>query len=86
MYERLQNAEMVVWDDIAAVQMSKYDYNILYALIDYRVLSEKANIFTTNAVTEEELSKETGERLAQRIWRTSTVIELKGKSMRGTIL
>lgn len=86
LYDRLQTAELVVWDDIAAVQMSKYDYNILYALIDYRILSEKANIFTTNAVTEGELGKDTGERLAQRIWRSSTVVELKGKSLRGTII
>ena len=86
LYERLQTAEMVVWDDLAAVNMSKYDYNILYALIDYRILSEKANIFTTNAISEEALGKETGERLAQRIWRTSTIIELKGEGKRGRIL
>lgn len=86
LYERLQTAELVVWDDIAAVTMSKYDYNILYALLDYRILSELPNIFTTNAVSEEELAKETGERLAQRIWATSTIIELKGKGLRGTIV
>ena len=83
LYNRLQTTELVVWDDLAAVHVSQYDYNVLYALIDYRIFSELPNIFTTNATSMEELGKEIGERLAERIWKTSIVVELKGTGVRG---
>ena len=64
--------------------MSNYDYNILYAIIETRVLAHYPSIFTTNCVSEAEMSKVLGPRLADRIWNTSTVIELKGKGFRGS--
>lgn len=83
LYERAKKSELVIFDDVAAVPMSKYDYNILYAMIDTRMFAELPCIFTTNATSEVELAKELGPRIAARIWKPSTVIELKGKSYRG---
>ena len=83
-YQRAKNCELVIFDDIAAVNMSNYDYNILYALIETRVLAHYPSIFTTNCTSEEEMKKTLGPRLADRIWNTSTVIELKGKGFRGS--
>lgn len=83
-YQRAKTCELVVFDDIAAVNMSNYDYNIIYALAETRVLAHYPSIFTTNCTSEEEMKKTLGPRLADRIWNTSTVIELKGKGFRGS--
>ncbi len=83
LYERVKKSELVIFDDVAAVPMSKYDYNILYALADTRIFAGLPCIFTTNAVSEDELAKELGPRIAARIWRPSTIIEIKGKGYRG---
>lgn len=82
-YERMKTAELVVFDDIAAVPMSKYDYNVIYALVERRLFSGLPTIYTTNATSEAELTKELGPRLAERIWKTSKVIELEGEGRRG---
>lgn len=82
-YERMKTAELVVFDDIAAVPMSKYDYNVIYALAERRLFAGLPTIYTSNATSEEELSKELGPRLAERIWKTSKIIELKGEGHRG---
>lgn len=82
-YNRICRADLVVFDDIAAVNMSQYDYTILYALVERRIFAGQSCIFTSNATTKEALSKELGPRLADRIWETSIKIELKGDSYRG---
>lgn len=82
-YQRAKTAELVVFDDVGAVNMSKYDYNVLYAIIEMRVLNHLPSIFTTNCVSEDELKEALGPRLADRIWNTSKIIELKGRGFRG---
>lgn len=83
LYKKLKTTELAVFDDISAVPMSNYDYNILYALIESRVWSGLPSIYTTNITSLEELEKEVGPRLAERIWKTSVIIELKGEGYRG---
>lgn len=83
LYKKLKTTELAVFDDISAVPMSNYDYNILYALVESRVWSGLPSIFTTNATSQSELEKELGSRLAERIWKTSLIIELKGRGYRG---
>lgn len=82
-YKKLKTAELAVFDDISAVPMSNYDYNILYALVESRVWAGLPSIFTTNITSLKELEKEVGPRLAERIWKTSVIIELKGEGYRG---
>lgn len=83
LYSKLSTTELAVFDDISAVPMSNYDYNILYALVEKRLFAGLSTIYTTNATSKEELEKEIGPRLAERIWKTSKIIELKGRGYRG---
>lgn len=77
----LENADLVVWDDIAASKLSDYDINQLLIYLDKRIIENKSNIFTGNLTSRDKLTKVLGSRLASRIW-SSTVIELKGKDRR----
>ena len=76
-------ADLVVWDDIASTNMSKYDYSQLLACIDMRILEGKSNIFTGNFDTKEELEECMGQKLASRIYGANTdIITFKGGDMR----
>jgi hypothetical protein len=81
-YKRLEKTELAVFDDIAAVKMSSYDYNILYALIETRVFSHLPSIFTSNITSESEMRTILGPSLAVRVWNNSVAIELKGHGYR----
>lgn len=83
LYNKLSTTELAVFDDVSAVPMSNYDYNILYALVEKRLFAGLPCIFTTNATSQKELESTVGPRLAERIWKTSLVIELKGRGYRG---
>lgn len=80
--DNLECVDLIVWDDIAVSGISQYDYTQLFNLINNRMLSEKSNIFTSNIVSLDDLSKCLGSRLASRIYNTSTIIELKGGDLR----
>lgn len=80
--ERLKNIDLVVWDDIAVTEISRYDYLQLYNIINYRVFAEKTNIFTSNLISKKQLTDMLGDRLTSRIWNVSEVIEFKGKDVR----
>ena len=80
--EKLRTVDLVIWDDIAISGMSNYDFNQLYCILDYRLLAEKSNIFTSNQPKLDALVNIMGSRLASRIYHASEVIELKGKDMR----
>ena len=80
--QHLMDVDLVVWDDIAISGMSNYDYTQLFTYIDSRILSEKANIFTSNCSTRAELEKILGNKLSSRIWDTSTIVMLQGKDRR----
>lgn len=80
--EAADKAEFVVWDDIGAAEYTKYDYTTLLVSIDRRVFANKFNIFTTNLTTKQAMVKKLGERLADRIWDTSEIVEFKGKGVR----
>mgnify|MGYP007101919747 CR=1 FL=1 len=84
LYQRLEKTELAVFDDIAAVKMSSYDYNILYALVETRVFAHLPSIYTTNITDKDEMEKILGPRLADRIWENSLIIELKGQNYRGS--
>ena len=77
-YEALKECDLVVWDDIAVSNLTAYDYTQLIALIDYRMLAGKSNIYTSNIPDFEDLKEELGNRLASRIYNASEVIEFDG--------
>lgn len=80
--KNLMNVDLVVWDEIASTSISNYDYGNLLMFLDYRIFSNKSNIFTSNATSREELEKSVGVKLTSRIWNCSEIIEFKGKDRR----
>lgn len=81
--ENLQSTDLLILDDIAVTGLSQFDYLQLFTLVDNRILAEKSIIFTSNNVTLDDLEKSVGARLASRVWRNSTIIELRGDDRRG---
>lgn len=78
----LETVDVVVWDDIASTKLSDYDIQQLLIIIDARVSEGLSNIYTGNITSHEALTKAVGDRLASRIWHTSTLVEFKGKDRR----
>lgn len=78
----LENADIVVWDDIAGAKLSDYDIQQLLSLIDTRIIEGKTNIYTGNLISYESLQKTLGSRLASRIWNCSVNVKFKGKDRR----
>lgn len=77
----IENADLVVWDDVAATKTSDYDMSQLLSLVDTRMCRGLSNIFTGNIDSKEGLKQAVGDRLASRIW-ASEIIILKGKDRR----
>lgn len=80
--DNLSNADVIIWDDIASTKLSDYDIQQLLIIIDARVSEGLSNIYTGNLTSHEALTKAVGDRLASRIWHTSTLVEFKGKDRR----
>ena len=79
--ESLNSADLIVWDEIGT-NISDYDYSQLLMYVDSRLLNGKSNIFTSNIVTYESLSRAIGNRLASRIDGSDEKIILKGGDRR----
>lgn len=82
MAQQADRADITIFDDIGAADYSKYDYSTLFVTIDRRLFAHKFCIFTTNFTSQEDLGEAVGKRLADRIWRTSEIIEFKGDGIR----
>lgn len=82
LFERVQNADLVVWDDISTNKLSEYEHKLLFPLIDQRTRAGKSNIYTSN-LNGDGLVKVVGQRLTSRVWNGSQVVELKGTDRRG---
>jgi len=78
----LSTVDLVVWDDIASTKLSDYDIQQLLVVVDQRIADGLANIYTGNITSRDKLEIALGDRLASRIWNTSTLIEFKGKDRR----
>jgi DNA replication protein DnaC len=79
--KHVKEADLVVWDDIAAKVGSEFELNHLLSLINYRIDCGKSNIFTSN-LGPREMPGALGERLASRICNKSLRIELHGSDKR----
>lgn len=80
--QSILDCDLIVWDEIGYSELSNYDYSNLLMFLENRILSGKANIFTSNCNTKKKLDGVVGAKLASRIWETSEVIEFKGKDRR----
>lgn len=81
--EHIKNSmkrELLILDDIGAVQNTSYDISTLSSLIDYRYSNGLATIFTSN-ISPEMLATNIGSRLADRVL-SDVCLELVGASRR----
>lgn len=79
------DADLVIWDDIGTKAATSFEHENLLSIIDTRILSGKANIFTSN-ISCEALKELVGDRLYSRIINTSDIIAFYGKDKRGGII
>lgn len=79
--ENILQADLVIWDDIAAKVGSEFELNHLLSLIDNRIAQNKSNIFTSN-LDRDHMYDALGERIASRICNMSLELEFKGKDKR----
>lgn len=81
--KRVQEVDLVVWDDIGGADMTAYDYTNLLVAIDAREANGKANIVTGNNVSSKELTKVVGQKIASRLFgKGCEIIEFKGGDRR----
>ena len=81
--KRLLEVDLVVWDDIAGVTMSNYDYSQLLVYLDAREFKGLANIFTGNITNRDTLVNALGSKITSRVWNSNTeIVEFKGGERR----
>lgn len=79
----LLEVDLVVWDDIAGVTMSNYDYSQLLVYLDAREFKGLSNIFTSNITDRDTLATAVGAKITSRIWNSNTeIIEFHGGERR----
>lgn len=79
--ENVLEADLVIWDDIAAKIGSEFELTHLFNLIDNRLALGKSNIYTSN-LNRQQLHAALGDRLTSRIANMSIDIELFGSDKR----
>ena len=79
--ENVLEADLVIWDDIAAKMGSEFELTHLLNIIDNRLALGKSNIYTSN-LNRQQLYNALGERLTSRIANMSIDIELRGADKR----
>lgn len=79
--ENVFEADLVIWDDIAAKMGSEFELTHLLNIIDNRLALGKSNIYTSN-LNRQQLYMALGERLTSRIANMSIDIELFGSDKR----
>ncbi len=81
---RIQDCNLVLFDDIAVSALTPYEHQILINIIDKRVMSGKSNIYTTNC-TGANAKERLGDRLYSRVFDASVQVEIRGAGKRGVI-
>lgn len=79
--DNVLEADLVIWDDIAAKMGSEFELTHLLNIIDNRLALGKSNIYTSN-LNRQQLYAALGERLTSRIANMSIDIELFGADKR----
>lgn len=79
--ENVLEADLVIWDDIAAKMGSEFELTHLLNIIDNRLALGKSNIYTSN-LNRQQLYTALGDRLTSRIANMSIDIELHGADKR----
>jgi len=80
-YETLKKKDVLILDEVGLKQLTDWEIQITYDLLDYRNEEMKYTIITTNA-TKEELSNFIGKRSYKRLVESCEFVEFNGKSRR----
>ena len=80
--DNVLDCDLVIWDDIGTKSATSFEHEHLLSIIDSRINSGKANIFTSN-LNDAEMKAALGDRLASRICNLGHNIELNGGDKRG---
>lgn len=80
--EHILDADIVIWDDIATKTITTFEAENLFSMIDARINLGKSNIYTSN-LSDKDMNKALGDRLASRVCYCDYNIEFKGKDKRG---
>lgn len=80
--ENIENCDLVIWDDISNKVGTEFEITHLLSMINCRINSGKANIYTSN-ISPDKLSEYLDVRLASRIATASDKIEFRGGDKRG---
>lgn len=81
--QTIRDCDLVIWDDIGEFALSVYDQQLLIELIDDRIYSGKANIYTSNVI-DDVLEANVGRRIASRVVNGSEVVEFIGGDRRSS--
>lgn len=76
------DCDLVIWDDIGTKMGTEFEVENLLNIVNNRIDSGKANIYTSN-ILPEQLKARVGDRLYSRIIHLSENIELRGADKRG---
>ena len=84
--DNVQKADLVVFDEIATKVATEFEHEHLLNIVNTRIDSGKANIYTSN-VSNDEFLQNMGSRLYSRVISSSgdNIIELQGMDKRGII-
>lgn len=80
--DRIAEADLVIWDDIALSTLTEYEHEQLLQFIDNRMANGLSNIYTSNITNANDLAALVGNRLSSRIYSNSQVIEFKAGDWR----
>ena len=80
--DRIKDADLVVFDDLAFSRLTDYEHEQLLQFIDYRVSNNLSCIFTSNIVDYNTLAQCVGGRIASRIYNGAKVVTFKAKDFR----
>ena len=80
--KRLENVDLVVWDDIADTELTDYEYRVFMQILEQRLSKGLSNIYTSNMVGKE-LEGYVGKRLYSRMVNGSVQIEFHETDKRG---
>lgn len=78
----VNDCDLVIWDDIGSKNGTEFEVSHLLSIIDQRINSNKANIYTSN-LNNDELHQFLGDRLYSRVYNYSECINIVGKDKRG---
>lgn len=80
--DRILEADLVIWDDIAFAKLTEYEHAQLIQFIDNRLANGLSNIYTSNITDSDTLADLIGNRLSSRIYSNSDVVVFRAGDWR----